>query len=62
MDSKIVLLILQSVFKQLTKATLEHEVDWVYLSALEEWCENDNVRKNEYVHKFAHFRDLENML
>lgn len=59
MEYKIVVQILLAVFKQLTKRNCEQEVDRVYQSTLDEWCKNDNVRKSEYVHKFAHFSDLE---
>lgn len=59
MDVGTLITIAQHIFKHLAKRNWEQELDRVYQSALEKWCENDNVRKNEYVHKFAHFRDLE---
>lgn len=59
MDVGTLITIAQHVFKHIAKRNWEQELDRVYQSALNEWSEKDDLRKNEYVNKFAHFKDLE---
>lgn len=59
MDVGTLITVAQHIFKHLAKRNWEQELDRVYQSALNEWSKKDNLRKSEYVHKFAHFKDLE---
>lgn len=51
--------IAELVLKHLLKRNWDQELDRVYQSTLKELSKKDDVRKSEYVHKFAHFSALE---
>lgn len=47
-----------SLFHILSKKDWKQKVDQVYQRALAKWCQNDDIRKSEYIHKYKHFDDL----
>lgn len=47
-----------SLFQILSKKDWKQKVDQVYQRALAKWCQNDDIRKSEYIHKYKHFDDL----
>lgn len=47
-----------SLFQILSKKDWKQKVDQVYQRTLAKWCQNDDIRKSEYRHKYKHFDDL----
>lgn len=58
MDGRTVITTAQFLFKQITNKNWEQKVDQVYQRALTRWISNDEIRRNEYIHKYKYFEDL----